>query len=94
MLRPQSIRLTQVLPMATGILRLTWDDQVMRDVDVRPMMTRHLVLEMLAVPEVFRDVSVVPGGGGMEWPNGADFSARSLRVWADEQNDMNARKAP
>jgi hypothetical protein len=48
---------------------------------------------MLNIPEVFRDVSVVPGGGGVEWANGADFSARSLRLWSDEQLEQNARKS-
>ena len=87
------LSVTEVAAVEVGLLRVTWDDGVTHLVDVRPKMTRHLVLEMLAVPEIFRDVSVVPGGGGVEWPNGADFSARSLRIWSEEQNDMNARKA-
>lgn len=87
------LSVTQVAVQSPGVLRVTWDDGMTRNVDVSPMFSRHPVLAMLNIPEVFRDVSVVPGGGGVEWVNGADFSARSLRIWADEQNDMNARKA-
>ena len=86
------LSVTEVAAVEAGWLRVVWDDGVTRVVDIRPKMTKHLALEMLAVPEIFRDVSVVPGGGGVEWPNGADFSARSLRIWSDEQIDMNARK--
>ena len=87
------LSVTEVDAVEAGWLRVVWDDGVTRVVDIRPKMTNHLALEMLAVPEIFRDVSVVPGGGGVEWPNGADFSARSLRIWSDEQSDMTARKA-
>jgi Protein of unknown function (DUF2442) len=82
-----------VQPLPDGILRVVWDDGVSRDVDLRPQMKGHVLLEMLTLPEVFRDVSVVPGGGGVEWVNGADFSARSLRIWSDEQEHVNSRKS-
>ena len=87
------LSVSEVAAVEAGWLRVVWDDGVTRVVDIRAKMTKHLALEMLAVPEIFRDVSVVPGGGGVEWPNGADFSSRSLRIWSDEQSDMNARKA-
>jgi len=73
---------------APGMLTVSWNDGVTRVVDLRSRLVRHPVLEMLNVPEVFRDVSVVPGGGGVEWANGADFSARSLRLWSDEEIAM------
>jgi hypothetical protein len=87
------LSVTSVAVQAQGVLRVSWDDGVTRDVDVSSRLDRHPVLAMLNIAEVFRDVSVVPGGGGVEWVNGADFSARSLRIWSDEQIDMNARKA-
>lgn len=89
----QILNVTEVIPVSAGILRVSWNDGVTRDVDLRQQMRGHAVLSMLEVPEVFRDVSVVPGGGGVEWVNGADFSARSLRIWSDEQEQLNARKA-
>jgi Protein of unknown function (DUF2442) len=89
----QMLHVTEVLPLPGCTLRVTWSDGVTRDVDLRAQMKGHAVLAMLEVPEVFRDVSVVPGGGGVEWVNGADFSARSLRIWSDEQEQLTARKA-
>ena len=66
-------------------LRVTWTDGETREVDLAPWMTRHVVLEMLRIPEVFRDVAVIEGGSGVAWPNGADFCAQALRELADGQ---------
>ena len=88
----QVLSVTEVTPVEAGIVRVTWDDGVTRLVDLRSRLRGHLLLDMLNVPEVFRDVSVVPGGGGIEWINGADFSAHSLRLWS-EAKVANARKS-
>ena len=87
------LSVTDVEPVDAGVLRVTWSDGVTRLVDIRGQLRGHVVLDMLNVAEVFRDVSVAPGGGGIEWANGADFSARSLRIWSDEETNMNARKS-
>ena len=79
------LSVTAVAPVEAGILRITWDDGVTRLVDLQGKFRGHMLLDMLNIPEVFRDVSVVPGGGGIEWINGADLSARSLRLWSDEE---------
>ena len=88
----QVLSVTEVTPVEAGIVRVTWDDGVTRLVDLRSRLRGHMLLDMLNIPEVFRDVSVVPGGGGIEWINGADFSARSLRIWSDEEI-ANSRKS-
>ena len=79
------LKITDVLPIRAGVLRITWDDGVTREVDVRDSMTGHVLLEMLNSPEVFKDVSVVTGGGGIQWPNGADFCAQALRMRSDDK---------
>ncbi|MGB3553846.1 MAG: DUF2442 domain-containing protein [Jannaschia sp.] len=81
------LRITSVVPLDPGFLSLTWNDGISREVDVSDWMTRHPVLEALRSPEIFRDVSVVDGGGGIEWANGADFCAQALRLKSDEQTD-------
>ena len=86
------VKVTDVSPIKTGTLRITWDDGVTRDVDVTGWMTRHVLLEMLNDPAVFRDVSIVTGGGGVEFANGADFCAQALRLLSDEQAQPNTRK--
>lgn len=83
--------LTAVTPLEPGFLSLTWEDGVTREVDVSDMMTGHPILELLQSPEVFRDVSLVEGGGGVEWPNGADFCAQTLRMISDEQHDKDRK---
>ncbi len=79
------LRITEVMALRTGLLRVTWDDGVTRDVDVTDLLSGHVLLDMLNIPEVFADVSVVEWGGGVEWRNGADFSAQTLRMHSDEQ---------
>lgn len=85
------VRILDVAALATGTLRITWDDGVSRDVDVTPWMSRHVLLEMLNDPNVFRDVAVVSGGGGVEFANGADFCAQALRLLSDEQIEPKSR---
>jgi Protein of unknown function (DUF2442) len=85
------VRIQTVSPGTTGTLRITWDDGVTRDVDVTGWMRRHPLLDMLNDPDVFRDVSVVNNGGGVEWANGADFCAQALRLLSDEQVEPKAR---
>ena len=77
--------ITEVEVRGSGFLRLTWDDGTKRDVDVTNWLVGRPLLEMLQVPEVFRDVSIVEGGGGLEWVNGVDFCADALRMRADSQ---------
>ena len=86
------LKVTAVQPTSPGHLLITWDDGVTRLVDLHTKLRGHMLLDMLNIPEVFRDVSVVPGGGGIEWINGADFSARTLRLWSDEEI-ANARRS-
>lgn len=85
------LTLTAVHPQEPGFLILSWNDGTTREVDISDMMTGHPMLEMLQVPEVFQDVSLVDGGGGVEWPNGADFCAQALRMLSDRQTDLDAK---
>jgi hypothetical protein len=86
-----NVRLRSVQPLATGTLQLTWDDGVSRNVDVTGWMQRHPLLKMLNDPDIFRDVSLVSNGGGVEWANGADFCAQALRLLSDDQIEPKTR---
>jgi hypothetical protein len=86
------VKVVTVEPVTTGTLRITWSDGVTREVDVSGWMKRHVLLEMLNDPMVFRDVSVANNGGGVEFSNGADFCAQALRILSDEQTEHPARK--
>ena len=76
---------TNVTALEVGHLRLTWDDGVTREVDVSAWLTRHPLLQMLNVPEVFRDVGLPELGRGIVWANGVDFCSDALRMLSDEQ---------
>jgi hypothetical protein len=54
-------------------------------------MQRHPQLKRLDDPDVFRDVSLVSNGGGVEWANGVDFCAQALRLLSDEQIEPKTR---
>ena len=83
--RKQPIRLTKAAPLSVGVLRLTWDDQETRDVDVAEWMQRPAHRAFMYDPNHFNQVSLVHWGGGIEWPCGLDFCAQALRMRADEQ---------
>ena len=87
------LNVLQVAVAAPGVLRLTWNDGVTRDVDVSASPQRHPLLKMLNIPEVFRDVEAINNGGGIGWLNGADFCAQALRIRSDEYENSKARKA-
>lgn len=81
----EMLRIVSVGTATNGVLRLSWDDGATREVDVRLWLRRHPLLEALNDPVVFSQVEVVNRGGGVGWPNGADFCAQSLRLLSDDQ---------
>ena len=84
----KAIRSVEVI--APTVVRVAWADGRVLAVDLEPVMRGHAMLEMLAAPEVFRDVAVVEGGGGIEWANGADLSSETLRRMGETQADAAA----
>ena len=61
-------------------VRVTFEGGEVRD--VRPVLDRG-VFRQLRSPERFAEVSVVAGGGGIEWASGADLSANRLYFGPD-----------
>ena len=70
-------RVVSVRPLAGARLAVTFGDGTERDVDVSPVLDLG-VFRLLAEPEAFRAVSVVEGGGGVEWASGADLCVDTL----------------
>ena len=79
--------ITDVETREPGFLQITWDDGVTREVDITDWLTGRALIEMLQIPEVFRDVKIIEGGGGLEWINGVDFCAQALRLYSDAQEN-------
>ena len=68
-----------------GVLDVVWRDGTRREVDVSDKMRGHPLLVAIRDPEMFAQVGIDEFGAGVAWPNGADFCADALRLWAEEQ---------
>ena len=79
------VRLLGAEVLRPNVLRTTWTDGAVRNVDLSDRMKGSAFLKMLAIPEVFRDFEVDEGGHGIRWINGVDFCADAMRIWGDEQ---------
>ena len=79
------VRLVGAEVLRPSVLRTTWTDGAVRDLDLSSRMKGSAFRKMLAIPEVFRDFEIEEGGHGIRWINGIDFCADAMRIWADEQ---------
>ena len=87
----EMLKIVEARACGGGVLRLSWSDGVTRDVDVRMWLRRHPLLDALNDPAAFEQVEVVNRGGGVGWPNGADFCAQALRLRSDDQEAIPSR---
>ncbi len=74
-------------------LNLVWADGARDTVDLTGLAHRSRHFKVFAEnPPAFRNVSVTEFGGGVEWANGLDYSATSLKLLADEQRPMSGKE--
>lgn len=74
---PLAPRVVGVDTVSESAICVTFETGEQREVDVSPLLGRG-VFCALADLESFAAVSVVEGGGGIEWASGADLSANRL----------------
>lgn len=74
---PLAPRVIGVVADADAGVVVTFETGEERRVDLRPLLDRG-VFRALREPAARADVSVVAGGGGIEWACGADLSANRL----------------
>jgi hypothetical protein len=86
-------KITSAAPMFPAQLNLTWEDGFSQTVNIGHWLTRHPLLEMLNIREVFEDMSILYDGSALGWPNGADFCADALRSLAEEQAETKRKSA-
>lgn len=74
---------------APWTLHVTWADRTKDRVDLTGLLhrSRHFRL-FLDHPTEFRKVRVADFGGGIEWENGLDYGADTLKTMAEEQRPM------
>lgn len=73
-------------------LSVTWADGTKDRVDLTGLIhrSRHFRV-FLDNPVAFRKVRLLPFGGGIEWQNGLDYGADTLKMMADEQRPVSGR---
>ncbi len=72
------IRITDVEPLQDFVLRLTFSDGTVRDVDVEGSLWGPMFQPLRDNPEMFRQVTVDSELGTIVWPNGADLDPDAL----------------
>lgn len=73
----------KVIPQSKNRVILTFADGFMAVVDLQPLLTKGIALQV-AEPEVFTQVTTEPGGG-IAWPNGFDLCPQFLRELAEKR---------
>ncbi|RME73534.1 MAG: DUF2442 domain-containing protein [Chloroflexi bacterium] len=71
------LHVTRVAYLKEYQLRLTFDNGVIKDVDLKDELYGE-IFEPLKDPNFFRQVQVNPETNTIEWPNGADFAPEFL----------------
>src|SRR5579871_2206534 len=84
--RVKSVRAARGTPWA---LQVTWADGMKDQVDLTGLIhrSRHFRI-FLDQPVAFRKVRIADFGGGVEWENGLDYGADTLRIMAEEQRPV------
>ena len=79
------IRILRADVLSTPVLRVMFDDGVVREVDFSEIVARSKWFRMLSVPTTFETVDVINNGRALLWVTGVDYCADALRIMADEQ---------
>lgn len=88
----QPVRIRAVEVVEDHVLRLTFTDGSLRDVDVGPLLRGPVFEPIRRDPAEFRKVRVDPECGTVVWPNGADICPDVLYLglppaWAEAPSE-------
>ncbi len=74
---------------APWAIKVTWADGGKDRIDLTGLIhrSRHFRI-FLDRPAAFRKIGVAPFGAGIEWENGLDYAADTLKMMADEQRPV------
>jgi hypothetical protein len=74
---------------APWTLNVVWTDGTKDRIDLTGLIHRSRLFRIfLVAPAAFRRVHVADFGGGIEWENGLDYGADTLKMMADEQRPI------
>jgi hypothetical protein len=82
-------RIKSVTARRPWTLHVTWADRKKDQIDLTGLIhrSRHFRI-FLDKPAAFRKIRVSDFGGGIEWENGLDYGADTLKMMADEQRPV------
>jgi len=80
-------RVTSVEPLGGYRLRVGFDDQSAREIDLREVLEGE-IYGPLRDPETFATVAIDPEVHTLVWPNGADFDPAVLHDWPRHEAAM------
>ena len=80
-------RVTSVEPLGGYRLRVAFDDQSAREIDLGTVLEGE-IYGPLRDPAMFAEVSVDPEVHTLVWPNGADFDPAILHDWPTHEPAM------
>lgn len=72
------LRVRSVRPLDGFRLRLTFNDESMREIDLDPLLWGPVFEPLRTDPKLFRAVRIYPEGETIYWPNGADIAPETL----------------
>ncbi len=78
-------RILRIDLLPTPVLRVTFDDGAVREVDFSDIIARSKWFRTLSVPTTFETVEVINNGRALQWVTGADYCADALRIKGDVQ---------
>ena len=81
----EMLRATKVEVVRTPVLRVAFDDGVVREVDFSEVIGRSRWFATLKVPTTFETVESIHNGRAIQWITGADYCVDALRILADKQ---------
>jgi hypothetical protein len=76
----QENRLSTVQPLAGRRLRIEYSDGTTYELDLAPLIAHGGTMDLLANDAVFQSAHVASGGDALEFTEGLDFCADSIRV--------------
>jgi hypothetical protein len=76
-------RVTAVEPLGGYVLRVTFADEFVGEIDLSPLIGRGPIFEPLRDVGFFQRVKVSPEWGVLEWSDDLDLSPGALRAWCE-----------
>ncbi|HEY3874745.1 MAG TPA: DUF2442 domain-containing protein [Candidatus Kapabacteria bacterium] len=77
------VEIVNVEPLEGRRVRLTFDDGIVKIVDVGKLVDGSMFEADFNLPEVFNAVQIYPYGHGIYWPNEFDLCPEMLRYYAE-----------